>query len=314
MSRASLCLDKLSRLTANPDWRSFPRRLYQATQLCGYRAGLYRIPEPAVYPRFDGDLTLHLLPGEHPTRRLWFRGYVEYDEEFFIRSFVRPGMVVIDGGANIGHITLICAKRVEPGGKVHCFEPSAATYQVLCRNIQVNGLERTIVANHLALARQSGETLQFVVPRGRSNAARLAHTAVPTPPTAPADDELEPVSTIALDDYAQRHDLGRVDFLKLDIEGAESMVIEGGRHLLKRFRPTVLCEFNGRALARMGSSAAALWEQWQSAGYEFFTYHHRCRVLQPSVCPGPHDLKTFVGTRDIGALAQHIQARVSRHP
>jgi hypothetical protein len=49
MSRTSLCMDKLSRLTANPDWRSFPRRLYQALSSAVTASVCYHIPEPAVY-------------------------------------------------------------------------------------------------------------------------------------------------------------------------------------------------------------------------------------------------------------------------
>ena len=79
-------LDKVSRLTRNPDLAHFPMRCVQQFLRGLYRIGVYRLPRRPVLRGFDGDMCLRLHSGEILTRRLWFMGL----------QSVRRGMVLQD--------------------------------------------------------------------------------------------------------------------------------------------------------------------------------------------------------------------------
>jgi len=299
------CLDKLSRLTRHPTMKYFPKRVYQRFLEVLWCCHLYRIPEPPLFCGFDGDLSILLSTDVYHTRHLWFRGYMEYDEEYFLRQYVKPDMTIIDAGANVGYISLLMAKRVLPGGSVHSFEPLSCTFDVLCRNIAANKLEDTVHANHAALADQSGIMLELETDVERSGLTHLVVSATESPKAR------EQVAIITLDDYFTANELDRVDLFKIDVEGAEMMVVEGARETLTRYLPIVVCEFNCQALARFNSSARDLWDLWDELEYKWFKYNHRRRELTVVSRPPSSGCETFVGTTEPNDLAQSVGATIS---
>ncbi len=303
------CLDKASRIFGNPDLRHSPRWSGRRFLQLLYWARLYRLPKDPCLPYFDTDLQLQMLGSESLTRRIWFGGYYQYDEEYFIKRFVRPGMTVIDAGANVGVHTVLCAKRVRPGGRVHSFEPVARTFEILCRNIRSNGLDPTVSLKRKAITDESDLVIRMEYCVNHAVLSRIHSDAAET--ERPSWETLsEDVPTVTIDDYVLSHDIARVDFIKADIEGAEGMLVLGARKVLDRDHPVVLCEFNRPTLARLGWSTEQLWDAWRKHGYEFFSYNHRRRLLyrQPEV---PHEeLTTLIGSCSRSRLAQMIGATI----
>jgi hypothetical protein len=68
-------------------------------------------------------------------------GEISHDEVLFLQQLIRPGMTVLDLGANIGLLTVPVARLVHPGGKVIAFEPQRIVYQMLCGNLALNAIE-----------------------------------------------------------------------------------------------------------------------------------------------------------------------------
>jgi len=303
-------LDKKSRLTKNPKIGDLPRRLWQSSLNALHSIGLYRLPGEPVYRRFDEDLTVCLLPGEFLTKRVWFHGYVQYDEEYFLREYVSPGMVIIDAGANIGTRSLICGKRVRPGGMVHAFEPMRQTYALLRRNVARNELGDVIRVNRMAVLDRTGQMVRFIQEPRHSDMARVD---VRDGSVLQGEDGLmsDEVQSVALDGYVESNDIQRLDLVKLDIEGSESKAFSGCRRMLLRFRPTVICEFNGPLLRRMGSCPRDLWEAFKGLGYGFYTYNARARFFTlKGVCCSEESVETYIGTVDIEHLAKRIGASI----
>src|SRR6185312_12382199 len=97
-----------------------------------------RLPQP-VQHRLKRALYAHQI------RRGTFRTpEPEFD---LLPQLVRPGSVVIDVGANIGHYTLRLAQLVGPEGRVYAFEPMPKTFDLLCRNVVTAGYARTVHAH-----------------------------------------------------------------------------------------------------------------------------------------------------------------------
>lgn len=158
----------------------------------------------------------------------------------FLRH-VRPGDSVIDVGANIGLHTLLLAHLVGPQGSVTAFEPDPQSGSYLLKNLRRNGL-RDVEVYSTALSDQAGHARLFV----DSLTART--TSLVETHTAPRDNEERMHYNVALarlDDL----DVDRLDFIKVDIEGAEMAFLRGAVETLSRLRPKLLIEVRDEYLA-----------------------------------------------------------------
>jgi FkbM family methyltransferase len=139
-----------------------------------------------------------------------------------VRIGPRPGDVVIDGGACYGDTALWLAHRIGPAGRVYGFEFMPAHLEVFRRNMEMNPeLAARVELVDLALHRTSGLKLSFV---DAGPGSRLG-----SQPGATA--------TTTIDEFVRQRGLERVDFIKLDIEGAELDALVGAEETIRRFRP-----------------------------------------------------------------------------
>lgn len=138
--------------------------------------------------------------------------------------WISRGDVVIDGGAAWGDTALLFAYAAGASGRVVAFEFEPANLEILRKNMALNpDLAARITTVSRALWRDSATTLHFT-PGGTGT--RVVD--------AGPDNALE-VASISIDEYAQG--LPRVDFIKMDIEGAETAALEGAAETIRRHRP-----------------------------------------------------------------------------
>ncbi|MBK8793865.1 MAG: FkbM family methyltransferase [Holophaga sp.] len=97
--------------------------------------------------RFDGDLKIQINRNAYLGSLLYWHGGHAQEESAYFKLFLKPGMVVVDAGANFGELTLIAAKQVGPTGHVYSFEPVPSIFQVLNRNIVANGFNHVHAQN-----------------------------------------------------------------------------------------------------------------------------------------------------------------------
>ncbi|WP_374634781.1 FkbM family methyltransferase [Ferrovibrio sp.] len=152
----------------------------------------------------------------------------------FLRAWLRPGMTVVDIGANIGVFALTAARLA---ASVHAYEPTGASRAHLQAGITANGFGN-IHLHDKALSDQIGDGWLRFGASSELNALGKAEDGV---------GEAVPLGT--LDDEAQRQDWGDVDFLKIDAEGAEAAIIMGGSDFISRQSPLILMEMKaGRSI------------------------------------------------------------------
>jgi FkbM family methyltransferase len=138
---------------------------------------------------------------------------------------VEPGDVVMDGGGCWGDTALYFAQRAGPEGKVFSFEFARSNLEILKRNLDANpSLKARVAVVEQALWSRSGECLRF-------------NESGPGTALTPGGTGVQQAWTCALDDLVEREGLNRVDFLKLDIEGAELSALRGAEGTLRKFRP-----------------------------------------------------------------------------
>jgi len=186
----------------------------------------------------------------------WTDSYERHDEVQAFVSLLKPGMVVVDVGANIGMYSMLSAQAVRPSGRVFAFEPVPEVYRSLTDNLAISGITN-VVPNCLALSDVSG-TARFYL--GRNDSMGSLYRAQTT--TA-----IE-VPTETLDGFLERCGVAKVDAVKLDAEGAEMHIVRGMRRLLDRpDRPILFVEHNFGALHAAGSSAEELFTAILRYGY-----------------------------------------------
>lgn len=151
--------------------------------------------------------------------------YGEYSgiETSVFNQVLAPGQVVIDAGAHVGVHALFFAKKVGPQGRVLAFEPQRLLYQALCGNMALNSITNAYCWN-VALGERPGETtVPYLDPATPHDFARVAT----------GTDGTDAVAVATIDGL----ELPRLDFLKIDVSGAEEAVLRGGARTIRRFMP-----------------------------------------------------------------------------
>jgi FkbM family methyltransferase len=209
---------------------------------------------------------------DHIERFIWFSGLYEPLETALFCRLVRPGMTLIDAGANVGQYTLLAATAVGPSGAVHAFEPVPKTFEKLKRHVDASSLAN-IHLNRSALWHENSE-VTLDIPEGGSGDAgtygvvtdRAAATKAPA---------------VRLDDYVRQNHIDRVDFLKMDIEGGEPFLLSGSLETLARDHPLIMAEVNRDALEAMRSSVEDYWSIMSGLGYHAWRIDQRVEKCGP---------------------------------
>jgi FkbM family methyltransferase len=214
-----------------------------------------------------GDIAWDLDLGEGIDFAIYLLGAFERSSIRAYTRLIKPGAVVVDVGANIGAHTLPFAQLVGPGGHVFAFEPTSYAFNRLQRNLSLNpALARRVSAYQAMLAEQSGDVpdadLYARWPlRLETEARHSTHLGVAT--------STEGAEVVSLDDWAARHNISRIDFVKIDVDGHECRVLRGARETLRRFRPSLLVEFMPYGLEEAGASLDELVQILTDLHYTF---------------------------------------------
>jgi FkbM family methyltransferase len=219
--------------------------------------------------RWEWELTYRALPNPVFIGNHWFfhrpeDAYIisrlslnayepEVNEQ--ITKVLKPGMTVIDVGANLGWYALLAARLIGPFGRVYAFEASPSTVEVLSENVAANSYRNiTILAK--GVADKAGVVPFFVEDAsGASSLFSSGHEVNRT--------EVEATS---LDEFFQQEGWPLVHLVKIDIEGAEKLALEGMRELSKRNpQLKLIVEINLKAF-----SLEALMSTLQSCGFSRF--------------------------------------------
>jgi FkbM family methyltransferase len=188
----------------------------------------------------------------------------EGEELRFVEQVLRPGMTVLDVGAHHGLYTLLTSRRVGPRGRVIAFEPSPRERRRLMRHLRVNNCANVSVV-HCALGDRNGEADLFLV-EGRHDWFNSLRPPVVEDRTSKVSVEVR-----RLDDVLEELEISRVDFIKLDVEGAELSSLRGATTLLKSAsRPAIMAEVQDLRTRPWGYPAREIILFLVSAGYRWF--------------------------------------------
>jgi len=191
-------------------------------------------------------------------------GGFESAELHFLHRCLRPGMTVLDIGAHHGLYSLVASKSVHPRGHVHSFEPSPRERRLLERNLRFN--RRANVSVHAtALGATRGHATLFLVEGNLDGCNSLRS------PSDCRNTRTVEVDVVPLDEFIQENGISDVDFIKMDVEGAELSVLRGASRLLSSStRPWILAEISDSRTQPWGYPAREILEFLEQKGFHWF--------------------------------------------
>ena len=180
----------------------------------------------------DGrKFTVDLTTGMQET--VFFHGVYEKAITAISRELIAEGETCIDVGANFGWFTTFFSVCVGPTGFVHAFEPVPRMFGELKRNCDLLGDAGNVFINNLALGDSEGNVVLRLIKGEATGHASLASRG---------GDEAETFECrmITLDSYLDRREIKQVDFVKVDIEGAELMFLKGAQKIFDQPVPPII--------------------------------------------------------------------------
>ena len=193
-------------------------------------------------------------------------GEFERGERQFAADYLRRGDVFIDVGANTGLFTLLAAQAVGAHGAVHALEPGSTAFGLLETSVRINGFGWVTCHNAgLSNTRERRDLLLSAAdPMG-------AHSSLGKPVNAEVVSS-ENIELWTLDELLRYLDLlGRVALVKIDVEGWEQRVLEGGRTaLLRPDAPVLQVELADSTAVNAGSSSSDVYEALHELGFTMF--------------------------------------------
>jgi FkbM family methyltransferase len=221
-------------------------------------------PQVTINVPGAGEITMFLDPKDtfFTPMMLAVKGPWETGETHWFVKSIKPGDVVVDLGAYVGYYTLIAGKLVGDKGKVYAFEPGPDAFALLQKNVRVNHLTN-VVLEHKAVSDKPGSIKLFVSEKHSADNKIYKSADDPTRPTVD-------IEAVSLDDYFRSRD-HRVDFVKMDVQGAEGLILDG-MHQVLSWNPhlRMVVEFTPEAIKQAGSDPYAGARYLKEAGFRFF--------------------------------------------
>ncbi|MGC8626433.1 MAG: FkbM family methyltransferase [Acidimicrobiales bacterium] len=237
---------------------------------------LYRAGSTAQLVSTSESFHIYVDPTDYAVGHTIARsGLYEPDVTAVLRRDLGPGSTFVDIGANVGWFSLLGASLVGPGGRVVAVEPNPSNVALLTKSAEENGFANLDVLNMALSDRSSAVALETDGSNGRI-------VPIEGPPRSPVRASWV-VAAQPLDEALATMALSRVDMVKLDVEGAEPLVLRGAASTLARYRPVIITEFFPRALdASPWGDAQGYLGMLRKLGYRLF-------VIGASEDPAHHD-------------------------
>jgi FkbM family methyltransferase len=192
-------------------------------------------------------------------------GEYKRDAVDFFEEALETGDVVVDVGANVGYYTLVASKNVGPSGQVYAFEPLTKNFNRLIENLGRNDADNVVTFN-CGLAEEGG-TATMHLPKGKPEEATLSKTTWSE--ITKGNSERKTTEEVELVIFDEIDEVGAIDFIKIDVEGAEFSVLRSMEQTLKESENIdLLLVVHLPQLAEFGKEVGDVLSLLSSCGFE----------------------------------------------
>ena len=240
----------------------------------------------------DGSVVV-LDPSGRTEAEPFFNGSYEDDYVDFLRACVDQGGDFLDIGANVGLISVPLARHQRQlRTRTFAIEPVEANYERLYRSMELNRIQGNLVVLPVSVGDHSGNVFLQRESSGSGNAWLTSRSDVSTY-----------MSRMQCIDEISELEAADIRTVKIDVEGAEVLVLRGALAFLERQRPVILGEFNSEMMPRFGHTfldAEAL-----LVGYRIFSFLGPRRLIEVEARPGLGDV-AMIPTEKVQNFSQMI--------
>jgi len=228
----------------------------------------------AVVPvQLDDGSRLLLDPRGRTEASAFYLGKLDNDDLDFFRCCISPDAMALDIGANIGLVTVPLGRALRAqSGRLFSFEPVSANAERLAANVHLNDLDQTVTLIRCALGDTEGHADMGREIGGGAATGNAAFRAAACSMGQPLEWTTVPVRR--LDDILTAFALTRIDFIKIDVEGAEGGVLRGALETIRRFRPIIYGEFNAELMPRFDFTFADVGHLFSGLNYRAMAFSH----------------------------------------
>lgn len=215
---------------------------------------------------FMGNLKMRIDTNSYMGGSIFWTGFHHTNELLFLKNYLKPDMFFIDIGANQGEFSIYAASVLKTG-KVFSFEPVKKQASYFKQNVILNNFSNIQLFEY-GLSNVIGE-----FPIYTSNSAELhsgIHEGLSTLYKTDTRGDFEQNVQLKVFDTEFANTFTRMDFIKIDIEGAELFALKGMMNHLKKFKPAILIEINGDTFSAAGYSTKEMCDFLKDLNYEPF--------------------------------------------
>ncbi|MFH0936553.1 MAG: FkbM family methyltransferase [Candidatus Woesearchaeota archaeon] len=228
------------------------------------------IPERIVLKEIQGN-KMHLdLNDKIVSTKLFMNNIWEETETKLFKDMIQENMTVIDIGAHIGYYTLIAAKLIGKKGKVYSFEPNPDNFALLKKNIEENGYKNVTLINK-AISNKKGFLKLFINPESSGGASIYEK-----------ENAKYYTNIIATTLDESLKNIKKIDIIKMDIEGAEILALEGMSNIIKRNKNIkLIIEFNPEGIKKLGYEPINLINKLKNFGFTIKVIDEKNKSIIP---------------------------------
>ena len=196
-----------------------------------------------------------------------FKVYEPFQTELIMNE-IKKGDIVLDIGANIGYYTLLFAKLVGNNGKVFAFEPDPKNFDLLKRNVELNNYKNVVLVQK-AVSDKNGKIKLYLSKNNKAHHSVFNQLG---------SDQFIEIDAIKLDDYFK--DSNNIDFIKIDVEGAEYDVFNGMQKTLNKNKNLkIITEFCPAWLEKCDRNPGEYLEELMEQGFKFYNINERKKKI-----------------------------------
>lgn len=236
------------------------------------------------------------------------RTFVNEPEGELIKKIVKKDQICFDIGASVGTYTYLLSSLVGPNGVVHSFEPLPRSFDVLKKTVRVFHLNNVIC--HPVCLGDRVSVIEFTGGNGRPGTTYTAHIR--------GADELEITDfqllpMITLNTLVSEQRIKQVDFIKCDVEGAELLVFQAGKDVLRRYRPIVMCEVDPIDMMRYKFSTGDIFSFFKECEYQSFAWRGNKLLSLNCFTQGIYNY-IFLPEERLNVIFSSLSSRNSNNP
>jgi FkbM family methyltransferase len=237
---------------------------------------LFRIATKVYKKKIFNGLFLYVNATDHIQKSVFWYGYYEKNVSLLWQSLIKEDSIVVDIGANIGYFSLLAAAKAR-SGRVISFEPVSLFRKQMAKNLDLNSVHNFELLPYCV---SNKNELREVFIAGDDN---LGMSGLHPPENFSGNKET--VECIVIDDWRKNRSLPPVNFLKIDIEGAEKKALEGMTQLLRNDQPVIFIEIIDSLLSKFSSSATEIYSLLEQHHYKAY------EIITPTLLQRIHDHK-----------------------